>query len=60
MISAEEARNLFSQNNETYSAIISELDSAIRLACSNGEDHVTYPVVFAYEHCDKQTVSKYR
>ena len=60
MISAKEAMELYQQNNLTYSDIISELDSAIRLACSKGEDHITWPVVFTYKDCDRQTESKYK
>ena len=60
MISAQEAMSLYQQNDTTYSTIIAELDSAIRVACSKGEDHITWPVVFTYKDCDRQTESKYK
>lgn len=59
MISAQEAMQLCNEHSSDYGIIISELDSAIRVACSKGEDHITWPVVFTYKDCDRQTESKY-
>ena len=60
MISAQEAMQLCNEHSSDYATIISELDSAIRVACSNGKDHITWPVVFTYKECDRQTEAKYK